>query len=100
MRVHSKKTLVKYWTKHADARLSLETWFERVTLSDWSGTQDILFDYPRSSIIGGSRVVFRLQGNKYRLIADINYQRKQVFIRFIGTHTEYDRIDSRTIKLW
>ena len=97
MRVIAKKALRDFWEKHADSEQQLKTWYKEATKADWGGPADIKSDYAKASILKGGRVVFNICGNKYRLIVDINYERHWVFIRFIGTHSEYDTVDANTI---
>ena len=97
MRVIAKKILREFWKKHADSEDQLKTWFKEASKAHWSSPNDIINDYSQASILKASRVVFNICGNNYRLIVKINYQREWVFIRFIGTHAEYDKIDAEKI---
>jgi mRNA interferase HigB len=97
MRVFSRKTLVGFWTKHADAEQSLKSWFAEAEKARWASPADIKRLYPSASILSDNRVVFNIKGNTYRLIVKINYDYGQLFVRFIGTHAEYDKIDANTI---
>lgn len=97
MRVIAKKVLRDFWGKHADSEEALKTWFKEASKASWESPSDIKQDYARASILKSGRVVFNIVGNKYRLIVDINYTRKWIFIRFIGTHSNYDKIDANTI---
>jgi len=97
MRVIAKKILREFWKKHADSEDQLKTWFKEASKAHWSSPNDIKNDYSQASILKASRVVFNICGNNYRLIVKINYQREWVFIRFIGTHAEYDKIDAEKI---
>lgn len=83
--------------KHANARKSLSTWKDVVLKARWQNKQDVLKDFPRAKIIKNNRARFEIVHNTYRLIAQIHYEEDFVEIRFIGTHTEYDRIDPVTI---
>jgi mRNA interferase HigB len=93
MRVFAKKTLREFWEKHNDSEDYLKTWYKEASKAVWSAPADIKSEYTKASILKSSRVVFNICGNKYRLIAEINYERQWVFIRFIGTHRGYDKID-------
>lgn len=93
MRVIAKRTLRRFWERHADARGPLEAWHQEARNGDWSSPQDIKDRYTSASFIGNDRVVFNIGGNKYRLVVRINYHAGIVYIRFIGTHAEYDRVD-------
>ncbi len=80
-----------------DAEKPLQAWHKEVEKEDWSKPEDLTARYPRASTVGDNRAVFRIRQGRYRLIVKINYNRGMVFIRFIGTHTEYDKIDAETI---
>jgi mRNA interferase HigB len=97
MRIISRKTLKDFYEKHASAKAPLEAWFHEAQSSDWSHPRDIKAAFPSADILPGNRVVFDIKGNTYRLIVKIHYNRRIVFIRFVGTHAEYDRIDATTI---
>lgn len=97
MRVVAKKVLREFWAKHADSEEPLKTWYKEASKASWENPADIKRKYVKASILKGGRVVFNVCGNKYRLVVDINYARQWVFIRFIGTHEDYDNIDANTI---
>lgn len=97
MRVFSKKILREFWAKHRDSEEQLKTWYKEALRAKWENPSDIKSEYVKASILKGGRVVFNICGNKYRLIVEINYKRQWNFIRFIGTHTEYDKIDAEEI---
>ena len=97
MRVFSKKILREFWVKHNDSEEQLKTWYKEAIKAKWKNPFDIKKEYVKASILKGGRVVFNICGNKYRLIVEINYERQWNFIRFIGTHTEYDNIDAEKI---
>ena len=96
-RIFAKRTLREFWEKHPDAKEYLETWYETVKRAKWQRPNDIKQFYASVSILKNSRVVFNIKGNNYRLIARINYEKQWLFIRFIGTHSEYDQIDANNI---
>ncbi|HYE55302.1 MAG TPA: type II toxin-antitoxin system HigB family toxin [Chitinophagaceae bacterium] len=83
--------------KHADARKSLATWVHTVEAASWKKKQDVLTDFPKAKMIANNRARFEIVHNKYRLIIYINYDAATVVIRFIGTHSEYNRINAETI---
>jgi mRNA interferase HigB len=91
------KTLREFWQSHASAEASLRAWYHEARLADWRSFQDIKNRYPHADVLPDNRVVFDLKGNTYRLVARINYQSGCIFIRFVGTHAAYDKIDARTI---
>ncbi|MBF8264757.1 MAG: Protein of unknown function DUF2136 [Dehalococcoidia bacterium] len=97
MHVISRKKLREFWENHTDARSSLESWFADVKHAEWQKPDDIKAVYRNASFIANNRVVFNVKGNKYRLVVSIQYTFRIVFIRFVGTHPEYDRIDAKTI---
>ena len=97
MRIISRGTLRDFWEVHADAEQTLRSWFHEVTSTNWTTPADIKKDYPSADILPNNRVVFNIKGNHYRLIVKIHYNTSIVFIRFIGTHAEYDKIDATAI---
>ena len=86
-----------FWEKHADSEQYLKTWYETARNSKWDSPNDIKKVYATASILSNNRVVFNIKGNSYRLIVKFNYQRKWAFIRFIGTHKQYEKINAKTI---
>lgn len=97
MRIISRKALRDCWTKHAGAEQPLRAWYDDVRRAKWRGPSDIKLVYRNASFVGNNRVVFNIKGNDYRLIAAINYKAGIVYIRFVGTHSQYDRINASTI---
>ena len=97
MRVIAKKILREFWTNHKDSEQQLKTWFRETSKANWVSPSDIKSDYPKVSILKSGRVIFNICGNSYRLIVKVNYKRKSVFVRFIGTHKDYDKIDAEKI---
>ena len=89
--------LIEFSKKHADARKSLATWKSVVEIAGWKKKQDVLADFPKAKMIANNRARFEIVHNTYRLIVKINYEAQIVQIRFIGTHTEYDRVIPETI---
>lgn len=96
-RILSKRTVKEFWKKFPDSKDYLETWFETAKGANWQNPSDIKEFYSTVSILKDSRVVFNIKGNHYRLVAKINYEKQWLFIRFIGTHKDYDKIDANTI---
>jgi len=96
-RIFAKSTLREYWEKHPDSEQYLKTWFDTAISSDWSNPNSVKQTYASASILKNSRIVFNIKGNSYRLVAKFNFGKKWIFIRFIGTHTEYDKINANTI---
>jgi len=97
MRIIATKTIREYWEKHPETEPSLKAWVQEVQQSSWVTPQALKMKYRNASVLSGKRVVFNIKGNKYRLIVDIEYRLKIVFIVWFGTHSEYDLIDSKTI---
>ena len=97
MRVIAKKTLKDFWKTHPDCEQQLKAWFQEASNAHWTGPRQIKTDYPTASFIADNRVVFNIKGNNYRLIVRINYDYQMVWIRFIGTHAEYDKVNAKTI---
>lgn len=87
----------EFWEKHADAEQYLKTWYDTVKSSNWQSPSDVKRTYITASILKNNRVVFNIKGNSYRLIAKINYSSQMLFIRFIGTHADYDKINADTV---
>ena len=97
MRVISKKTIREFWDKHSDSEQQLKAWFRETSNATWKGPKEIKKEYPSASFLPGNRVVFNIKGNKYRLIVKINYDYQMLWVRFIGKHPEYDKIDATKI---
>ena len=97
MRIISVKTLTEFWSQHSDVKAALEAWQTEARHARWLGPQDILDRYRSADILSGNRVVFNIKGNQYRLVVKVHYNTGVVYIRFIGTHAEYSRIDAETI---
>lgn len=97
MRVVAKRTLRDFWTKHTDSEQQLRTWYKEAAKARWSSPNDIKRNYSKASILKGNRVVFNICGNKYRLVIKVNYLRQWVFVRFIGTHRDYNKINAEII---
>ncbi len=96
-RIFAKATLRKYWEKHPDAEQYLKTWYDTAMSSNWEIPNDVKQTYANASILKGGRIVFNIKGNSYRLIVKFNFEKQWAFIRFIGTHAEYDKINANTI---
>lgn len=96
-RVIAKSTLREFWEVHPDAEQYLKTWYDTAKTAQWLSPSDVKKTYANASILKDSRVVFNIKGNSYWLIVKFNYEKKWAFIRFIGTHTEYDKINANTV---
>lgn len=100
MRIISKQTIREFWEsdpQYLDSKGPLEAWHEEVLQATWSTPQEVKAQFRSASVLKGSRVVFNSKGNNYRLIVSINYPHRIVFIKFIGTHKQYDAIDAETL---
>lgn len=97
MRVIAKKTLVKFYTNHSTSKSSLEAWYLEASDADWSKPEDVIKDYPTADVITGKRFVFNIKGNHYRLVADIEFKLKLVFVVWVGTHAAYNKINVKEI---
>jgi mRNA interferase HigB len=97
MTIVNSKKLFDFSKHHADARKSLSVWQDVTTKAIWKKKQDVLVDFPNAKMIKNNRARFEIKHNAYRLIVFLNYDAQTVVIRFIGTHTEYDRIDPETV---
>ncbi len=100
MRIIAVSTLKAFWednAKYTDAMDPTLAWYRHALKADWTGPQDVKQDFRNASILKDGRVVFNIAGNKFRLVVWINYAYRVVYIRFIGTHAQYDKIDVQTI---
>lgn len=97
MRIIALSKLREFWRKHSQAEVPLAAWYAQASRAEWSGPDDIKRAYRSASFLPGNRVVFNIKGNDYRLIVAVHYNRRMMFIRFVGTHAEYDRINAETI---
>lgn len=97
MRIISRKALREHWEARPDSEEQLKAWHAEARAASWSSPPEVKAKYRSASILKGSRVVFNVCGNKYRLVVWINYGSQIVYIRFVGTHKEYDKIDAETI---
>jgi len=91
MKVFSRKTIVEYYKKNNQSKKSLEAWYQEAKSAQWNTTQDIKDRYPTASFRHDNLVIFNIKGNDYRLAAKIDFKKKRIFIKWIGTHTEYDK---------
>lgn len=99
MKIVAIKTLRDFWTRHPDAKGPLEAWIDEVKHANWQDAHSIKARYPRASVLGNKRVVFDIKGNDYRLITAVAYRYGAVYIKFIGTHAEYDKVDAETVEM-
>ncbi|MDD2914757.1 MAG: type II toxin-antitoxin system HigB family toxin [Gallionella sp.] len=99
MRVIAKSALVKFWSQpeYADSKGALQSWYDETIKASWTTPQDIKDQYRSASICGNHRVVFNIAGNKYRLIVEMQYRVGIVWVKFVGTHAQYARINAETV---
>lgn len=97
MRIIARRTLREFGDANPSAKAALDSWYHEAKSKDWQTPADIKEQYRNASIVGNNRVVFNIAGNKYRLVVRINYQAGIIFIRFVGTHADYDKIDVEEI---
>ena len=97
MRVIAKKILREFWEVHKDCEQQLKSWYQEADRANWKNWNELKNDFPNASILNDSRICFNIIGNNYRLIAKINFNYQMIWIRFIGTHSEYDKIDANKI---
>jgi mRNA interferase HigB len=97
MRIISKKTLKDFWERESAAKAALEAWHAEARGAEWSSPVDVKASHGTASILKDGRVVFNIGGNRFRLVVWINYEFFTIYIRFVGTHKEYDEIDAQTI---
>jgi mRNA interferase HigB len=99
MRVIAVKNLRDFWEMHPDARVPLQAWLHEAKASVWQSPADIKARYANVSILKSRRVVFNIKGNDYRLIAAVAYQFSAIYIKFVGTHAQYDAINADTVEI-
>lgn len=97
MRVIAISTLRDFWTKHPDSEQALREWYVKTERAEWKSLNDIRNDFNSADYVKNQRYIFNIKGNDYRLVAAVKFTPKLVYIRFIGTHNEYDKIDAATI---
>jgi mRNA interferase HigB len=97
VRIIAKRTLRAFWKRHPQAKSPLESWHQEVARADWASPSAVRLQFRTASVLQGNRVVFNIAGNHYRLVAKINYPYQIVYIRFVGTHKEYDSIDATAL---
>ena len=98
MKVIAVGTLRDFWARHPDAEQPLKAWYDEAKHAVWRTPQDIRQRYPRASFVGHSPVGFQIKGNDTRVIVAVAYRFQAIYIKFIGTHTEYDRVDAATVE--
>lgn len=97
MRIISRKALRLFWEKHPDARQALQAWYADVKHANWRSPADIKNVYRTASFVANNRIVFNIKGNRYRIIVVVQYKYRIVYIRFVGTHQEYECVDATAV---
>ena len=97
MNIYNRSTLIAFYKKHPDCKENLEKWFHDVETSEWKKPSDVVRDFNSARTIKNNRAIFDINRNDYRLVIEITYPKAWVFIKFIGTHSQYDKIDLETI---
>lgn len=100
MRLIARNTLMAFWTKHSEAKPSLDRWERIVRMAEWATMDDVQSAFPKAKVLNGERVRFEVAGGDYRLVASFKFKNRLVFVKFIGSHAEYDRIDALTVSLY
>lgn len=97
MRIIAIKTLREFWAIHPQSEIPLRSWYAEASHAEWRTSADIKTAHRNASFLSNDRVVFNIKGNDYRLVVAVRYTQKLMFIRFVGAHAEYDRIDAETV---
>lgn len=98
MRIVALKTLREFWARHPDAEQPLRAWHDEVSRAQWYTPADVKAQFDHASILKSRRAVFNIKGNDYRLVAALAYHTGLVFIKVVGTHAEYDRINAEMVE--
>src|SRR5262245_11006104 len=97
MRLIARSVLVAFWTRHPETKPSLERWYRLIKAASWASPDDVQVAVPKAKVLSRERVRFEVAGGNYRLIVSFDFRRQIAFVKFIGTHAEYDRIDALTV---
>jgi mRNA interferase HigB len=100
MRIIARNTLVAFWEMHPETKASLSHWQNVAKAADWKGVNDVQAAFSKAKALNGERVRFEVSGGDYRLIVAFDFRRAIAFVKFIGTHADYDRIDALTVTLF
>lgn len=98
MRIVAKSTLKEFWEIYIDSKTGLLSWYEKINNGDYDTPQEVITDFKGADYVGNERIVFNIAKNKFRLIVSFNYEYKACWIKFVGTHIEYDKIDAKTVE--
>jgi mRNA interferase HigB len=97
MNIHNRSSLIEFYKKHSDCKETLEKWYHDVSSKEWKKPGEVTKDFNTARTVKNNRAIFKINQNDYRLIAEINYPKGWLFIKFIGTHAEYDLIDTTAV---
>ena len=97
MNIYDRSSLIAFYIKHPDCKQTLEKWYHDVFSKKWKKPSDATKDYNTARAVKNNRIIFKINENDYRLIAEVNYTKGWLFIKFIGTHAQYDKVDSETV---
>lgn len=100
MNIYNRSSIIAFYQKHPDCKKTLEKWYHDVTTKNWSKPRDVTINFNTARTIRNNRVIFKINENDYRLIAEINYPKGRLFIKFLGTHSEYDKADAAIVDLF
>lgn len=100
MNIYNRSTIINFYTKHSDCKETLDKWYDDVLAKNWKQPGNVTRDFNTARTLKNNRAVFKINENDYRLIAEINYQKGWVFIKFIGTHAAYDKVDAAIVNLY
>jgi mRNA interferase HigB len=97
MRVIARNVLVAFWDKHLEAKVPLERWYRLTKSAHWASMDDVRIAAPKAKVLNNERVRFEVAGGNYRLVVAFNFRRQIAFVKFIGTHAQFDNIDALTV---
>jgi mRNA interferase HigB len=100
MRIVAKSTLKDFWETATESKTGLLSWYEKMSNNDYNTPQEVIADFKDADYVGNERIVFNITRNKYRLIVSFNYEFKACWIKFVGNHKDYDKIDAKTVELY
>jgi mRNA interferase HigB len=100
MRLIARNVLLEYSEQHPSTAVALERWYRLVKAANWTSMDDVRQAVPKAKVLNRDRVRFEVAGGNYRLIASFDFRREIVFVKFLGTHAEYDKIDALTVSMY
>ena len=100
MNIYNRSSIIEFYKKHADCKETLEKWYHDVSSKVWKKPSDVTRDFNTARTAGNNRVIFKINENNYRLIAEVNYQKGWLYIKFLGTHAAYDKVNAETVDMY